>query len=74
MISRSMPKWDRLSVQPAHFDIQPMTPLCAKFVRTRGEACDLVARKNDEIRLRCDARNDCVDLRECLRVKGARDA
>ena len=74
MISGGMPEWDRLPIQPAHFDVQPVTPLRAKLVRTRGEASDLVAGKNDEIRLRCDARNDRVDLRERLRMEGVRDA
>jgi len=74
MISGGMPERDRLPIQPAHFDVQPVTPLRSKLVGTRGEASDLVAGKDDEIRRRPDARNDRVDLCERPRMESVRNA
>ena len=74
MISGGMPEGNCLPIQPVHFDVQPVAPLRAKLVGIHGQASDLVAGKDNEVRLRCDARYDCVDLCERPRVEGVTNA
>jgi hypothetical protein len=58
-------------VEPLHLDIQPVAPLRAQRSGLVRQADNLVAGKQNELRLRCDPRHDAIDLRKGLLVRSS---
>jgi hypothetical protein len=56
-----MPQRDPLAIEPAHLVIEPMPPLRPQRVGVGREADDLIAGKEDELRLRLKALDHRVD-------------
>ena len=78
VISRVVPsrviERNRVAVDPAHLNVEPVVPLTTQFVVSGGQADDLIARKRDELGLRIESRHDRVDGGEGCLVQSARNA
>src|SRR5262249_35750445 len=73
VVARGMPDGNVASVEPGHFIGEPVPPLGTQLRFTGGQSNNLVARKNDELRVRCEPSHDGVDGGKILFMRCSRN-
>src|SRR5215471_12575473 len=73
VVARGMPDGNVASVEPGHFIGEPVPPLGAQLRFAGGQSNNLVARKDDELRVRCEPSHDGVDGGKMLFMRCSRN-